>query len=94
MRSFIKPRKKKLFDDMTSLWFGFIIIIAIALVIFGILVNYKSSFYIKMLENLSTNNGSQTQVINNLQHKVMIINMQVTLDKEVKGTNKVLKESI
>ncbi len=94
MRSFIQPRKKRLLDKMSSLWLGFIILIAIGLIVFGILIHYKSSFYIKMLDNLHQKNGTALQKVKSLQKEIGLITMQGKLQQEVVETNRVLKESI
>ncbi len=94
MHSFIKPRKKKLFDDMTTLWLFFIIIVSTGLLIFGFIIFYKSSFYIKMLDPLEKNNTKYTQIVKQLNNNIALINMQVTLDKDVKETNIILKQSM
>ena len=93
-RSFIQPRKKRLLDRMSTLWLGFIILIAIGLLVFGILIHYKSSFYIKMLDNLHQDNSSEIKKVKDLQKQVTLIEMQGTLHKEVLSANNVLKESI
>jgi Tfp pilus assembly protein PilN len=79
---------------MSSLWLGFIIFIAVGLLIFGILIHYKSSFYIKMLDNLQQNNSSSIKKVKTLQKDITLIQMQGKLYKEVLEANNILKESI
>jgi len=79
---------------MSSLWLGFIILIALGLIIFGILIHHKSSFYIKMLDNLHQQNSTAEKNVTHLQKKVMMVKMQGELVQEVKKANAVLKESI
>ncbi len=93
-RSFIQPRKKRLLDRMSSMWLGFILFVALGLIVFGILIHYKSSFYIKMLDNLHRQNSSKMKVVQRLEKEVMMIRMQGQLAEEVAKSNKVLKESI
>lgn len=93
-RSFIKPRKKRLIDRMSSLWLGFIVLVAVGLMVFGMVVHYKSSFYIKMLDNLHQQNSSKMKQVTRLQKEVTLIRMQGQLVEEVTKSNKVLKGSI
>lgn len=94
MHSFIKPRKKKLLDDMSSLWLIFIGLMSVGLIGFGIYINYKSSFYIKMLEERSLNNDKLKKKVHDLKSDIQIINMQKELFDEVTSTNLLLKESV
>jgi len=94
MRSFIKPRKKKLLDDMSSLWLIFIGLMSVGLIGFGIYINYKSSFYIKMLEERSLSNDKLKKKVHDLKSDIQIINMQKELYDEVTSTNLLLKESV
>ena len=94
LRSFIRPRKKRLLDNMTAMWLAFIVLIAAGLIIFGILLHYKSSFYIKMLEELHQKNGAAVQKVEKLQKKIALITMQNKLYHEVTNANTALKESI
>ncbi len=94
MRSFIKPRKKKLFDDMTTMWLAFIVLVSIALMVFGGVIYYKSSFYIKMIDSLKENNAKKTYIVNHLKDNISLIQMQASLDKDVKETNRILKQSM
>ncbi len=94
MRSFIRPRKKKLFDDMTSMWLAFIILVSIALMIFGFVIYYKSSFYIKMIDSLEKHNAKKAYVVKRLNDDISLIKMQASLDKDVKETNTILKQSM
>ncbi len=94
MRSFINPRKKKLLDDMSSLWLMFIIFMSLGLIGFGIYINYKSSFYIKMLEENRAKNDILSKKVHVLKSDNQIINMQKELYAEVQSTNLTLKESI
>ncbi len=93
-RSFIQPRKKRLLDRISTLWLGFIIFVAVGLIIFGVLIHYKSSFYIKMLENLHQQNSAQIKKVKELRKEVVLVQMQGKLQKEVTEANRVLKESI
>jgi hypothetical protein len=94
MHSFIKPRKKKLLDDMSSLWLIFIGLMSAGLIGFGIFINYKSSFYIKMLEERSLSNEKLNKKVHDLKSDIQIINMQKELYDEVTSTNLLLKESV
>ena len=94
MRSFIKPRKKKLLDDMSSLWLMFIGLMSAGLIGFGVYINYKSSFYIKMLENSNHENTTLSKSVHSISSDMQILNMQKELYSEVKSTNLTLKESI
>jgi len=93
-RSFIQPRKKRLIDRMSSLWLGFIVLVALGLIVFGILIHYKSSFYIKMLDNLHQQNSSAMKKVKHLQKEATLMRMQGQLAQEVTKANGVLKESI
>jgi hypothetical protein len=94
MRSFIKPRKKKLLDDMSSLWLIFIGLMSVGLIGFGIYINYKSSFYIKMLEERNLSNEILNKKVHDLKSDIQIIKMQKELYDEVTDTNLLLKESV
>ncbi len=94
MRSFIKPRKKRLLDRMSTIWLSFIILIAIGLIIFGIVIHYKSSFYIKMLETLQQKNIDTSKRVSQLNKSVILINSQKKIYDEVKSTNNILKVSM
>ena len=94
MLSFIKPRKKKLLDDMSLLWLVFIGIMSVGLVGFGIYINYKSSFYIKMLEESDSNNEVLSKKVHAIKSDIQIFNMQKELYQEVTSTNTMIKESI
>lgn len=94
MRSFIKPRKKKLLDDMSSLWIVFIVLMSVGLVGFGIYVNYKSSFYIKMLEESHQDNEKLGRKVHSLKSDMQIMNMQKELYDEVASSNLIIKESV
>ncbi len=94
MRSFIRPRKKKLLDDMSLLWLVFIIVVAVGLVIFGIVLHYKSSFYIRMLDSLGKENSTHVRQVQNLQQKIALITTQGKLVQEVESANVALKESM
>jgi len=94
MRSFIKPRKKKLLDDMSSLWLIFIGLMSVGLIGFGIYINYKSSFYIKMLEERNISNNKLKKKVKDLKSDIQIIKMQKELYDEVTSTNLLLKESV
>jgi hypothetical protein len=94
MRSFIKPRKKKLLDDMSSLWLIFIGLMSAGLIGFGIYINYKSSFYIKMLETSNHENETLSKSVHSIRSDMQILKMQKELYEEVKSTNLTLKESI
>jgi hypothetical protein len=94
MLSFIKPRKKKLLDDMSSLWLIFIALMSVGLVGFGIYVNYKSSFYIKMLERSHTDNEQLSKRVHSLKSDIQIFSMQKELFSEVTSTNIIIKESV
>lgn len=94
MLSFIKPRKKKLLDDMSSLWLVFIGLMSAGLIGFGIYINYKSSFYIKMLEDSEINNKTLGKKVHALKSDIQILNMQKELYQEVTSTNLIIKESV
>lgn len=94
MRSFIKPRKKKLLDDMSSLWIVFIVLMSVGLVVFGIYVNYKSSFYIKMLEERQQENKKMEYKVKSLKSDLQITSMQKELYDEVISANHVMKDSV
>ena len=94
MRSFIKPRKKKLLDEMSLLWLVFIIVVAAGLIIFGIVLHYKSSFYIKMLDSLGKENSAQIKTVQDLQQKIALVTAQGKLAQEVNTSNTALKESM
>ncbi len=94
MRSFIKPRKKRLLDRMSALWLSFIILVSIGLIVFGVIIHYKSSFYIKMLDSLQHQNATTSKEVTNLSKKVMLINSQKKIYDEVEKTNDVLKVSM
>ncbi len=94
MRSFIKPRKKKLLDDMSSLWLVFIGLMSVGLIGFGIYVNYKSSFYIKMLEQSHHDNEKLGKKVKSLKSDMQIFGMQKELFTEVTSTNHIIKESV
>ena len=94
MLSFIKPRKKKLLDDMSSLWLIFIGLMSAGLIGFGIFINYKSSFYIKMLEDSEISNKILGKKVHSLKSDIQILNMQKELYKEVTSTNLIIKESV
>ncbi len=94
MRSFIKPRKKKLLDDLSTLWIIFIVLISLGLIVFGVYINYKSSFYIKMLETSTKENTNLSKKVNNLKNDIQICNMQKELLDEVKKSNLTLKKSV
>jgi len=93
-RSFIAPRKKRLLDRMSTLWLGFIILVAAGLVVFGTLIHYKSSFYIKMLDNLHQKNSSKIKSVKALEKNVTLVKMQGELAEEVTKANSVMRESI
>ncbi|HIP02038.1 MAG TPA: hypothetical protein EYG75_00815 [Campylobacterales bacterium] len=94
MLSFIKPRKKKLLDDMSSLWLIFIGLMSAGLIGFGIYINYKSSFYIKMLEDSENNNKILGKKVYAIKSDIQIFNMQKELYQEVTSTNLIIKESV
>lgn len=94
MRSFIKPRKKKLLDDLSILWIAFIALMSLGLIIFGVFVNYKSSFYIKMLESKSSEMKNLSAHVKDLRDDIQIISMQKELYHEVNVSNNRLKESV
>jgi len=94
MHSFIKPRKKKIIDDMSSLWIIFIILMSLGLIGFGVYINYKSSFYIKMLESDYLKQQSIEENVKSLRRDIQIFSMQKELETEVKQSNLVLKESV
>ncbi len=94
MLSFIKPRKKKLLDDMSSLWLIFIGLMSAGLIGFGIYINYKSSFYIKMLEDRENSNEILSKKVHSIESDIQILNMQKELYQEVESTNIIIKESV
>ncbi len=94
MRSFIKPRKKRLFDEVSLLWIVFIVLVSVGLILFGFLLRYKSSFYIRMLDNLQTKQSAQVKRVHALQKQIMLIKTQDALQKEVNSSNIALKESM
>ena len=94
MRSFIKPRKKKLFDDMSLLWVLFITLVTIGLIVFAVILHRKSSFYIKMLDNLGQRNGKQIKEVKSLQQRIAMITAQGKIYDEVNRSNIALKESM
>ncbi len=94
MHSFIKPRKKRLMDEMSSLWIVFISLMSIGLVGFGVYVNYKSSFYIKMLEENSQKHQVLDKKVKGLKSDIQIFSMQKELSYEVLSSNLLLKNSI
>jgi len=94
MLSFIEPRKKKLLDDMSSLWLMFISLMTVGLISFGVYINYKSSFYIKMLEDSSSVNSKLNTKVKSLKSDVQILNMKKELYNEVLSTNILIKESV
>lgn len=94
MHSFLKPRKKKLLDDMSMLWLIFIVLISVGLVSFGVYINYKSSFYIKMLQVYEDQNRLIKQSIQSDKKELKILNMQQELYQEVKTNNLILKKSV
>lgn len=94
MYSFIKPRKKKLLDEMSSLWIIFIVLMSIGLIGFGVYINYKSSFYIKMLEDRDQENQILNQKTRDIKSDIQIFSMQKELHHEVSSSNIILKNSI
>ncbi len=94
MHSFIKPRKKKLMDEMSSLWIIFIALMSIGLVGFGVYINYKSSFYIKMLEESNQEYQTLDKNVKDLKRDIQIFSMQKELSYEVSSSNLILKDSI
>ncbi len=94
MYSFIKPRKKRILDRISALWLSFIVLVAIGLVVFGIIIHYKSSFYIKMLDSLHQQNETVSKQVKRLERNVMLVNSQKKIFDEVKKTNDILKVSM
>jgi Tfp pilus assembly protein PilN len=94
VRSFIKPRKKRLFDEVSLLWILFIVFVSVGLVLFGFLLRYKSSFYIKMLDNLQAKNSTQIKNVKQLQNEITLIKTQGELLREVNSSNNALKASM
>ena len=94
MRSFIRPRKKRLLDEMSLVWLLFIVAVAIGLIVFAIVLNYKSSFYIKMLDSLGQKNSAQVKVVKALEKKIALVKVQGQLAEEVAQSNRALKESM
>lgn len=94
MRSFIRPRKKKLLDNMSLMWLIFIVLMALGLVIFSIMLHYKSSFYIKMLDNLGRENSLETKTLQKLNKRIALIVAQGKIYQEVNSSNIALKESM
>ncbi len=94
MYSFIEPRKKKVIDDMSKLWIVFISLVSLGLIGFGIFINYKSSFYIKMLEDRYSAKEEMQDSVKLLRRDIQIVNMQKELYEEVKQSNSTLRESV
>lgn len=94
MRSFIKPRKKRLLDNMSLMWLLFIFLMAAGLVAFSILLHYKSSFYIRMLDNLHQTNSKEREIVQKLNHRIALITTQGKIYQEVNSSNIAIKESM
>jgi hypothetical protein len=79
---------------MSSLWLIFIGLMSAGLIGFGLFINYKSSFYIKMLQEYTKNNDNLTKQTHDLKSDLQIIKMQKELYDEVTSANLLLKESV
>ena len=64
------------------------------LVGFSYFLKYKTSFYIKMLENAATQTTTQEQMLVSIQNEYKIIKMQQELHEDTQASNLVLKNSI
>lgn len=79
---------------MSTLWLLFIALMAVGLIGFGLFIKYKSSFYIKMLENSSSENRILSAKVKDLKSDIQIYSMQKELYDEVRNSNLMLKESV
>ena len=94
MRSFIKPRKKKLVDPISLMWLLFIALMAAGLLFFSMLLHYKSSFYIRMLENMGKENSAKREQVRHIGREIALLKAQVKIYDEVNSSNSALKESM
>jgi len=92
--SFIQPRKKAILDTLSSSWLVFIAIVVAILVAFNYFISYKTSFYIKMLENSSQDITKQKQSFESIKNEYKILKMQQELFNDIQSSNMMLKNSI
>ncbi len=79
---------------MSLMWMLFIFLMASGLVVFSVLLHYKSSFYIKMLDNLHQENSTRETVLQKLNHRIALISTQGKIYHEVNTSNIALRESM
>ena len=94
MYSFIKPRKKIVFDSFTYVWIAFILITSIGLIGFGLYIDRENQVFKNNLEEFQLNIQNQKDEIE--QQKLKIKNYKLANIKniEMSKANKSLKNGI
>jgi len=94
MYSYKEPRKKRLFDKVTKLWFMFVVSIFLIVLSYWVFLNSRSSSFGSELENIIKSNRVLSNSVNDLEKEFKILKMQRVLVQEVTNSNKLLNNSI
>ncbi len=92
--SFIRPRKKPLLDLLSSYWLIFIAFVVVIFIAFTYFIEYKTSFYIKMLKDGYQEINLQKNSFETIKNEYKILKMQQELFTDIHSSNLMLKNSI
>ena len=94
MYSYKVPRKKPLLSRDSLLWIIFVGVVSVVLIGFGLYLYIKSSTYAEELAEVKASNNILSQSVIGYEKEIKIFKMQELLDKEIKSSNQLLKNSI
>ena len=94
MYSFIRPRKKILFDAFTFLWIGFLSFVSIGFLFFGLYLNNQNTNFDARLKMQEGKLSDIQEIIEKNKAIIKDYKIAILQDKEVKRNNLLIKNGI
>ena len=92
--SFIKPRSKEIFDNISKMWLAFIGLVVIILFGFDLLIKFKINSLQKQTKNYIVKAKQADNISKKLQKKILFLTKEKSVADEIYASNNILKDSI
>ncbi len=92
--SFIKPRSKEIFDNISKMWLAFIGLVVILLFGFDLLIKFKINSLQKQTKNYIVKAKQADNISKKLQKKILFLTKEKSVADEIYASNNILKDSI
>ena len=92
--SFIKPRSKEIFDNISKMWLAFIIVVVVLLFGFDLLIKLKIDSLNSQTKDYILKAQQADNISKKLQDRIMFLTRQKLVAEEIYAQNSILKESI